>query len=275
VYEAQLAERQYRAVDPDNRLVTAELERRWELALRNVAAAEEAAERAAQELPEPILDPALRRHLSDLGREMPALWASGRLRPEQQKELLRCLIRRVILTRPVPEQVEIKIVWLSGAVSLLSIRPRLLRTGSLSTYPEFVARVLALAAEGHLDADIAQLLSEEGFRSARSPGIPVTLVRRVRRLNGQPSLFEQSRRQAKLGDAWTVWGLAQRLGVDRDWLYRRLNAGRIPAKRHPLTGQYLIEDDLTLIATLQEEIEGRHPRVKHVEAAGEGGHPDA
>jgi hypothetical protein len=33
-YEVRLARRQYDAVDPDNRLVAAELERRWELALR-------------------------------------------------------------------------------------------------------------------------------------------------------------------------------------------------------------------------------------------------
>jgi hypothetical protein len=43
-YEARLAHRQYHAVDPDNRLVAAELARRWELALRALAAAREAAE---------------------------------------------------------------------------------------------------------------------------------------------------------------------------------------------------------------------------------------
>src|SRR5438477_497992 len=84
--------------------------------------------------------------------------SSGRLRPEQQKELLRGLIRRVILTRPVPDEVHIKIVWISGAVSPLVIHPRLLRTVTLGTYPQFVQRVLALAAEGYLDAAIAQML---------------------------------------------------------------------------------------------------------------------
>jgi DNA invertase Pin-like site-specific DNA recombinase len=47
-YEAALAERQFNRVDPDNRLVAAELERRWEAALNEVRAAEEALARAAR-----------------------------------------------------------------------------------------------------------------------------------------------------------------------------------------------------------------------------------
>src|SRR4051794_8537463 len=48
-YEARFAERQYRAVDPENRLVAAEVERRWELALRAVGEAREAAEHFARQ----------------------------------------------------------------------------------------------------------------------------------------------------------------------------------------------------------------------------------
>ena len=45
-YQARLAERQYQKADPDNRLVAAELERRWEAALRELKQAEEAFERS-------------------------------------------------------------------------------------------------------------------------------------------------------------------------------------------------------------------------------------
>src|SRR5215210_3354460 len=64
-YEARLAQRQYLAVDPDNRLVASELERRWELALRALAEAQEAAERFASQADLPHLDPLLRQQLSD------------------------------------------------------------------------------------------------------------------------------------------------------------------------------------------------------------------
>ena len=154
----------------------------------------------------------------------------------------------MILARPVPDEVHIKIVWISGAVSPLVIHPRLLRSVTLSTYPRFVERVLALAAEGYLDADIAQTLTDEGFRSARSPGVPLKLVFRVRRQHGQASLFAQCRTQAKIGHDWTVWGLSRFLGVDRNWLYRRIYAGRLATERHPATGHYLIKDDPAVIA---------------------------
>jgi DNA invertase Pin-like site-specific DNA recombinase len=251
-YEVRVARRQYDLVDPANRLVAAALERRWETALRALAAAQEAAERVVQAKDDTDLDPTLRRQLTDLGRHLPALWTSGRLSPAQQKDLLRSLIRRVILTRPVPDEVHLKIVWISGAVSPLVIHPRLLHTVTMSTYPQFVERVLALAAAGHLDGDIAQILTDEGFRSARSPGVPRHLVAHIRRQHGQSSLFAQCAGQAKIGDDWTVWGLSRFLGVDRDWLYRQITAGRLPTQRHAMTGHYLIKDDPALIAALQE-----------------------
>ena len=46
-YAAALAERQFNHVDPDNRLVAAELERRWEAALQEVRLAEETLARQA------------------------------------------------------------------------------------------------------------------------------------------------------------------------------------------------------------------------------------
>ena len=46
-YQARLAERQSNQADPDNRLVTAELERRWEAALRELQQAEESCPGAA------------------------------------------------------------------------------------------------------------------------------------------------------------------------------------------------------------------------------------
>jgi DNA invertase Pin-like site-specific DNA recombinase len=54
-YEARLAQRQYQAVDPDHRLVAAELERRWEVALQTVAEARDTAEQCARRPPIPQL----------------------------------------------------------------------------------------------------------------------------------------------------------------------------------------------------------------------------
>ncbi len=136
-YEVRLAQRQYLAVDPDNRLVAAELGRRWEQALQALAAAREAAERACATLPPPpALDPALRAQLRDVGPRLPELWASGRLTVVHKKELLRSLIRRVILTRPAADRIAIKIVWVSGAYSEVEARPPIWRTADLERYEQ-------------------------------------------------------------------------------------------------------------------------------------------
>ncbi len=242
-YEARLAQRQYQAVDPDNRFVAAELERRWEVALRALAEAQEAQQRfqAAQHVPE--LEPALRTQLADLGTQLPALWASGRLTVEQQKAVLRSLIRRIILTRPKPDEVEAKVVWVSGAMTRLSIRPPVHLTRDLRDHNQLVARIRALSEQGYHDGEIARQLTAEGFRSARSSTVLPSLVKRVRQAEGLVSLTAQFRSQEKVEGCWTTWGLARALKVNRDWLYVQIHAGTLPAQRHPVLGQYLIPDD--------------------------------
>jgi DNA invertase Pin-like site-specific DNA recombinase len=162
-YEARLAEKRYRSVDPENRLVAGELEKGWESALRALAEAEQAAERFERERPRTDLDPALRAQLADLGRRLPELWDSGRLSVEHKKELLRSLIRQTILSRPQADNTQIRIVWISGAVSTLSVRQPLRRVRDLSDYEAMVEKILALSAEGYSDAQIARRLTEEGL----------------------------------------------------------------------------------------------------------------
>ncbi len=275
-YEVRLAQKQYDAVDPENRLVAAELERRWEHALHALAAARAAAEQAAASAPAPVaLAPVLRAQLQDLGPRMPELWASERLTVVHKKELLRSLIRRVILTRPVADVIEVKLVWISGALSLLTVRPPIWRTSDLGAYEQLVERVRALSAAGYQDEEIARRLSAEGFHAARSDALDARVVGKIRRKLGQRSLTDQFRRQPQIDGQWTVYGLARHLGVDRDWLYRRIYAGRLPVERHPATGHYLIADDATLIARLRAELAVEKQRVIHVEPNEEGGPPDA
>ncbi len=254
-YEARLAEKRYRAADPENRLVAGELERSWEMTLRALAEAEEAAERFECERPPVELDPALRAQLADLGKRLPELWDSGRLSAEHKKELLRSLIRRAVLSRPKSDTTEIRIVWISGAVSTLSVSQPLRRARDLSDYEEMVERILALVALGHTDAKIARTLTEEGFRAARSrEGIPKNFVRDVRRERGISSPFETLKGREKLEGSWTVLGLARELGVSQNRIYRLIHSGALATERHPKTGRYLVADDPELIAGLRRRL---------------------
>jgi DNA invertase Pin-like site-specific DNA recombinase len=252
-YEARLAEKRYRSVDPENRLVAAELEKGWESGLRSLAEAREAAERFERTPPVPELEPTLRAQLEDLGSRLPELWESGRLSASQKKELLRSLICRVVLSRPEQDAVEAKIVWISGAYSIVRVRPPVLhRTTQLGNYEELVARILQLAAEGHQDTEIARRLTKEGFRSARLPYITRPLVEKIRTKHGQPSLTGSQHSCEKIDGCWSVPGLALRLGTSETWLRAKIAKGVIPAERHPTTKRWLIEDDPALLARIEK-----------------------
>lgn len=118
----------------------------------------------------------------------------------------------------------------------------------MDDYPELVARVVALVREGRSDGEIARLLTAEGFTSARTAGVPPSLVTRLRRQAREPSVTTRFRSHEKVDGQWTVWGLARFLGVQRDWLYRHIYKGCLSAERHPATGHYLIKDDPALIS---------------------------
>jgi DNA invertase Pin-like site-specific DNA recombinase len=260
-YEARLAEKRYRSVDPENRLVAAELEKGWEAALRALAEASEAAERFGRTPLVPELEPALRTQLEDLGKRLPELWETGKLSPSQKKELLRSLVRRVVLSRPEQDVVEVKVVWVSGAYSILRVNPPVLhRTTQLGNHGELVARILELAAEGHQDTEIARRLTKEGFRSARLPYVTRPLVEKIRTKHGQPSLTASQHSCEKIDGCWSVPGLARRLGTSETWLRAKIAEGAIPARRYPTTRRWLIEDDPAVIARLEKLAASRRRR---------------
>jgi hypothetical protein len=188
--------------------------------------------------------------LADLGAHLLALWESGRLTPAHKKDLLRSLIRRVILTRPRRDAVAATVVSVSGAVTTRAVRPSVPHSADLGDYDRLVARVVALVREGHHDGAIARLLTDEGFKSAHSATVPPALVTRLRRQLREPAATTSFRSQEKVDGHWTVWGLARALDVDRDWLYARIRAGLVPAQRHPVIGYYLIPDDPALFRRL-------------------------
>jgi DNA invertase Pin-like site-specific DNA recombinase len=260
-YEARLAEKRYRSVDPDNRLVAAELEKGWEAALRALAEAKEAAQRFERTPTVPELEPALRTQLEDLGKRLPELWESDRLTASQKKELLRSLIRRVVLSRPEQDAVEAKVVWVSGAYSIVRVHPPVLhRTTQLGNYEELVGRILKLAAEGHQDTEIARHLTKEGFRSARLPYITRPLVENIRTKHGQPSLTGSQHSCEKIDGCWSVPALAHRLGVSEEWVRKKAAGGAIPARRHPTTRRWLIPDDPAVLARLEKRAATRRRR---------------
>src|SRR5437868_9406272 len=97
-YETALAQRQFVRVDPENRLVAASLEKRWEAALAELKQAEEAAVcPVAQSASLLSLSPELQTAESAIGQHLPTLWQQGLITQQHKKALLRCLIDLVVV----------------------------------------------------------------------------------------------------------------------------------------------------------------------------------
>lgn len=256
-YEAALAKRRYQQVDPANRLVAGELETDWNDKLRALREAQETVERRAQQTKPPTLTPALKAQLCNLAQALPALWAEDQLTNEQRKALLRSLIARVILKRLAPDCVEVKIVWVSGHFSEGIVIPPIHRQADITDYETMVGRIEQLWRDGYTDAQIANALSAEGFRSARSTRVSTMTVLKIRNQHHWVSRYHQHRLANKIDGLWTIHGLAGKLNVDRNWFYTRIKSGFLSEPdviRKPPYDNYLIRNDAVLLARLRREI---------------------
>jgi DNA invertase Pin-like site-specific DNA recombinase len=254
-YDAQLAERQYNAVDPDNRLVAAELERRWETTLRQLQDTQVAYQQFLQTDRPPEIPADLRAQLTEISATLPEVWP--RLAYEQQKELLRCLIARVICRKPAHDRVDIRIVWVSGHYSDYQTDIPVTDNTKVSGYEQMVERIEVLWREGLSDDQIAARLTQEGFHTARSTGVSSHGVRVIRLERKWYHLVARSWHALELNGCLTALGLAEKLGVDRDWIYRRiLNQTIDPkwVKRDPSGKVYLIQDDPELVEQLRQSL---------------------
>ena len=95
-YEVSRAERQYNAVEPENRLVARTLEKRWEAALAEHDRL--IAEQKREDAPPPQLTPAERDAIRHLAEDVPTLWRAPTTTAAERKEIARLMLERVLLT---------------------------------------------------------------------------------------------------------------------------------------------------------------------------------
>ncbi len=252
-YAATLCERQFHRVDPDNRLVTAELERRWEAALRALTMAEAT---YAQRVPPPAsaespLASELRAAFLDLGRTLPGLWQTDVLSQPQRKALRRCLIDKVVVHRVPRDAVQTRIVWKGGATTTLAVPVTVGAFIDLQGAAAMEQQILTRFAAGHTDAALAAQLTQQGYRSPQRPDVLPSTVQIIRLKHGLMQQRHQSHPRHVAGYL-TVPQLARRLGVSPHWLYDRLANGQIQLEKDPTTGLYLFPDQPTTLEHLQQ-----------------------
>jgi hypothetical protein len=164
-YEARLAQRQYDAVDPSNRLVAGELERRWNEKLERVTELERAFTQAERDA-EWKLTTEERAAITDLSRDLPAIWDAETTTNQERKQLLRMAIDSVQVDGSSQlGQIELQIRWRSGTITSLSVKRTARGECSLKTPEEAVSRIHKMAPR-RTYAEIARSLNRAGLRSA-------------------------------------------------------------------------------------------------------------
>lgn len=227
-YEARLAERRYKAVDPDNRVVARTLEHDWNEKLREVEALEREHQDVRQRNKVDLTDEDRARILS-LTKDLSQVWNAETTTPAERKNLLRMLVREVTLSPvDIPQrQTRVQLLWKTGAVSDFTV-PRRSHLLARATPPEAVELIQKLVEDQKDDEVIADELNHRGLRTGDNKPWSKGSVRWIRwrySLRRPKTLPPSVRRPDQRADGlYSIHGIAARFNVTehivRYWIER-------------------------------------------------------
>ena len=188
---------------------------------------------------------------SSLGRSLPGLWQGHTLRRAQKKALLRCLIEKIVAHRKGRDCVAVRIVWRGGAVTELDVLITVGSTRELSNFTQMEQQILNLEKRGESDERIAQLLTEQGFRSPLRETVLPSTVKGIRLHHRRFHRF-RGPRPRRVAGSLTLPQVAERLGVVPHWLYHLIDRRVVEIDRDDATGLYLFPDSPDTIEKLRQ-----------------------
>ena len=240
-YEAHRAERQYQAVEPENRLVGRELERRWEEARAQHRRAGEASARRWQAEP-PRLSDEERARILDFSADVPALWAAPTTTAADRKSILRTLIERVTVeVRDMTEYASVAIQWAGGFISRHELIRRVRRYDQMRDFPQLLDRLVELRSEGLSIPQIADQLNEEGFRTTKGTHFHEDVVRQLLSRRG---LGDERKQPGVLGPhEWWLADLSRASGVRLAILRAWVKKGWFHSRKSPVQGLWIVWAD--------------------------------
>jgi DNA invertase Pin-like site-specific DNA recombinase len=217
-YEAKRARRQYDAVDPENRLVAAELEARWEAALTEV----EGLEQRLAEAEAPVFGPTEeeRERLLALGQDLEQLWEHPVTSRSLKKRILRSVLEEIVAdVHDEPPSIELRLHWKGGVHTRLVV-PRAGTGQHRRVTDRAVVDLVRELARVCADFEIARILNRLGYRTGPGNSWTESRVRSLRSHRAIPVCPPRSERTG-----CTMAEAAQELGVSPTTVRRLLRAG--------------------------------------------------
>jgi DNA invertase Pin-like site-specific DNA recombinase len=227
-YEAERAERQYKAVDPENRLVARGLEKEWETRLQNLTKAEAELFRREQQRPRALTEEEQKR-IKTLGSDLRLVWDAPTTSDRDRKELLRTLLEEVILKVERKEsQADLTLRWRGGMTTKLDLPLKRYQPQGPTT-DEDTMSLLRRLADHYPDDIIAGILNRQGRKTAYGERFTAQQVGSLRRYHEIPR-FEPPR-ELSVEESLPIMKAAKILGVAASTLHRWLNAGLIAGEQ--------------------------------------------
>ena len=224
-FEAARAHRQYDQVDPDNRLVADELERRWNERLVSIHALEE---QLTQHDTGPAIALSLedRKRLLALGRDLSRAWDSAAASVETRKKIVRLLVVEIIVD-VVSDKLELVIHWHGGDHTRLSPKRNKVGQNHWVTDADVVDLVRVLARQMP-DESIAAILNRAGKSTGRGNSWTRSRVCSLRYGQNIERYHEDER--AERGEV-TIDEAGATLAVSPSTIRRMINDGILPAQQ--------------------------------------------
>lgn len=233
-YEVTRARRQYDAVDPSNRLVAAELERRWNQALSTEAqlGAELVALQQGRERP---LTDTQKRELLAFARDLPRLWDDPHSLPEHKKRLLRIALKEIIATCE-GETIRLVLHWQGGDHTQVEFQK--IGTGRHRYVTEDdLVEIVRVLARIEPDARIASILNRNQRPTAHGLSWTSKRVCSLRNNHTIP-VYREGERQAR--GEMSVRESAAALGVTPTSVLRLIRLKQLPATQACVSAPWIL-----------------------------------
>ncbi len=222
-YEARLAERRYESVDPENRIVAAELETRWNNALALQRACEARLKRSSTKEPAP---PNIE-GLMTIAADLEAAWEAPSTTMQMKQRLVRTLIREIVVdVDDERREVVMTIHWHGGQHSELRVRKP--RTGEHRRRTSAEAKIIIREFAGRAsDEHIAATLNRMGLKTGQNNTWNGRRVGSYRRKHGIAG-YESANKD---GRCLTMLETAKALGSSCHFIRSLIQKGILPARQ--------------------------------------------
>lgn len=257
-YEVDRARRQYDVVEPENRLVSRELERRWNEALSELQSLEERLKQ--HEAGHEEISSGERQSLLELGQDLKAVWHHPEAPPDLKKRILRTVLKEIIVeVSDEPREVVLRLHWEGGAHTLLKVPRNRSGVHGRTTSQEAIDLIRELV-QMSTDRQIAVVLNRLGYRTGTGLTWTEPRVGRVRQRREIPT-FEASQPRSWL----TLRETAQQLQVSTDTVRRWLEKKILPGRQVVRYAPWAIERSSLELPEVQKAIQalksqGKPPR---------------